>query len=96
MEIRRIHLDEGTANYIQMLSYNESGLKILHATALKFDVCKDKVDEIYNKFMENHRELELAKAEMISTYAPELSGDDLAVWHVDFIKGVLVIEYQQT
>lgn len=96
MEVRRIKLEDGIADYIQMLSYNESGLKILYATALKFDLPKEKIDDIYNKFMENHRELEIAKSEMIAACAPELVNDELALWHVDFIKGVLVIEYQQT
>jgi len=84
-----IQLPDEVVLYLQKLTYEANGLKVLHTHALNAGVPREKAQEIQSEFLARFEECELAKEEMWKPYQKDHPN---AVWHLDFDTGILDIK----
>lgn len=91
-DVKTVQLADGMVNYLQALSYEADGLKVLHTHALNAGAPQEKTEEIRQRFQEKFAEYRMALDEL---WAPYKRDYPRCRWWVDFQEGVLHIAQQQ-
>lgn len=89
MKTTQIVAEEKVVEYLQRLSYEVDGLRVLHTHALSAGVEKAQRAEIEREFLERYAEYEQAKQEL---WAPYAAAHPNAAWNLDFATGVLTVQ----
>lgn len=85
-----IPISEDIINYLQMLDYEISGLKILHTHALLCNAPEEKCEKIKKEFLEKYEEMQVLKSEIEKQYLSDLNGQ-FASWQINYNRGMMYV-----
>lgn len=87
---RIIPIDEGVTSYLQMLSYEADGYRVLCIQAADSGLSPEKCDELMDKYNKAFIKYRIALDEIVqeATEGEDLEG---VTYFVDFLRSVLVL-----